>query len=221
MNRPAAAVLTFAALALSACGSSGGAPTPSASPDAATSPDATAPTDTTAAVDAPATTNVYPPGPYGSRTCARFEPFTLNRCDGTPWSFNQDDFFTSSATVVIISAVWCVPCQMEARQIESQLGPYRDRGVRIVQILVQNADHTAITSGPCQAWVDRYQLQIPELMDPEQRLQPYYPGLAFPGNIIVDRQGRIRYRAYGTETGLTAIRSALDDVLANPTTCTP
>ncbi len=212
------ATLTFAALA--GCGSNGGSGSPAPGADAAATPDASVTSDTPAATDARASTNMYPPGPYGSRTCARFEPFTLNRCDGTPWSFAQDDFFTSTATVVIIGAVWCVPCQMEARQIESELGPYRERGVRIVQILVQNADRTAITSGPCQAWVDRYQLQIPELMDPQQTLQPYYPGLAFPGNIIVDRNGRIRYRAYGTEAGLTAIKGALDEVLAAPDTCT-
>ena len=217
-----AVTFTLSALVLAGCGDSGGTGPSTTGPDAATV-DVVA---TDAAVDnAPATdtapANVYPAGPYGSRTCARFQPFTLNTCDGTPWRFDQDDFFTSEATVVIIGAGWCVPCQMEARQIETELGPYRDRGVRIVQVLVQNPDRTAITGAFCNTWVSRYGLTIPELMDPEQALQPYYPGLAFPGNLIVDRRGLIRYRAYGTETGLTAIKAALDDVLANPTTCTP
>lgn len=218
--RSVVVAFTLAALALTGCGSD--TTTPAAQPDAATA-DAT--TNVDAAVDAPAAdtgpARTYPAGPYGSRTCARFEPFTLNQCDGTPWNFAQDDFFTSTATVVIIGAGWCVPCQMEARQIESELGPYRERGVRIVQVLVQNPDRTAITPAFCNTWVNRYGLTIPELMDPQQTLQPYYPGLAFPGNLIVDGRGVIRYRAYGTETGLTAIKAALDDVLANPNTCTP
>ncbi len=213
-------IFTLAA-ALAGCGSSNTTGTGTTGPDASVSPDVVATPDTTPAADVPATTNVYPPGPYGSRTCARFEPFTLNTCDGEPWRFNQDDFFASTATVVIIGAGWCVPCQNEARQIETELGPYRDRGVRVVQVLVQNPDRTAITPAFCNTWRTRYGLTIPELMDPEQALQPYYPGLAFPGNLIVDRRGVIRYRAYGTETGLTAIKRALDDVLANPDTCTP
>lgn len=212
---------TFAFVALMGCGASSGSGSPGPRTDAAAAPDAAVMPDTPAAGDVATPVVTYPPGPYGTRICARFEPFTLDRCNGTPWSFANDGWAETSATVVIISAVWCVPCQMEARQIESELGPYRDRGVRIVQILVQNADRTAITPGPCQAWVDRYQLQIPELMDPEQILQPYYPGLAFPGNLIVDHSGRIRYRAYGSEAGLNAIKVALDDVLARPDTCTP
>lgn len=215
-------VMFTLAAALVGCGGSGGNTGPATTgPDAAVSPDVVVAADAPAVTDTPASTNVYPAGPYGSRTCARFEPFTLNTCDGVPWRFDQSDFFSSQATVVIIGAGWCVPCQNEARQIESELGPYRDRGVRIVQVLVQNPDRTAITGSFCNTWVTRYGLTIPELMDPEQILQPYYPGLAFPGNLIVDRRGLIRYRAYGTETGLTAIKRALDDVLANPDTCTP
>jgi hypothetical protein len=64
-------------------------------------------------------------------------------------------------------------------------------------------------------------LTHPVLMDPQQTLAPFYPGLAFPGNLIVDRQGRIRYRQFGSEMQLTSIRAALDEVLANPDTCTP
>jgi len=58
-------------------------------------------------------------------------------------------------------------------------------------------------------------------MDPRQTLSPFYPNLAFPGNIIIDRQGRIRFRQYGTEMSLSSIRAAVDEVLANPDTCTP
>ena len=218
--RSVVVAFTLAALALSGCGSNEGTSTP-APVDAATTPDVTATPDAAAPVDAAPPAPTYPPGPYGSSVCRRFQPFTLNQCDGTPWSFASDEFFTATATVVIIGAVWCVPCQMEARQIEAELSSYRERGVRVVAVLVQNADRTAITANSCTAWVNRYGLTSPMLMDPQQRLQPYYPGLAFPGNLIVDGRGVIRYRGYGTETGLTAIKAALDDVLANPTTCTP
>jgi hypothetical protein len=34
--------------------------------------------------------------------------------------------------------------------------------------------------------------------------------------VIIDRRGRIRWREYGTDTGLASIRTAIDDVLAHP-----
>lgn len=214
----------FAAFALAACGTTPTTPAPTtdaavtadAAADASTPPDAAAPADA-------ATGPQYPAGPYGSRVCARFEPFTLNRCNNEPWAFAENNWSESAATVIILSAVWCVPCQNEARVLEAQLvRPYADRGVRVVTVLVQNSDRTAITSGQCTAnWQNRFMLTHPVLMDPQQTLAPFYPGLAFPGNLIVDRQGRIRYRQFGSEMQLTSIRAALDEVLANPDTCTP
>lgn len=172
------------------------------------------------ALDAPAdASDVYPPGPYRTSVCGRFRPFTLNRCDGTPWRFDGADFFTSTATLIIFSAAWSVPNQMLAAMIETQLGRYRDRGVRIVEVLVQNPDRTAITGAFCSTWTARYHLTIPELMDPDQTLAAYFPSLAFPAMLVVDRHAVIRSFAYGTSSGLSMIQAMLDDTLASPDTC--
>lgn len=190
------------------------APHDVATPDVAT-PDV-APVD--APVDAPAT---YPPGPYGSAVCRRFQPFRLDVCDGTTWDFAGDDFFSSNATVLLFDAAWSVPSQSQTRQIETALGPYQARGVRVVQVLVQGADRAAITPSSCAAWRSRYGLTIPVLMDPSQTLAAYYPSQAFPAALIVDRNGVIRYRAYGADSGLSSVRAALDVVFNEPGTCTP
>jgi Redoxin len=216
-------MFVLSALAMGGCGTTN--PTPVAA-DTSVTMDAAITTDTPPPPPPPppadaSTTRKYPAEPYGSEVCQRLEPFTLNRCDGTPYSFVDDGWAEASATVVIISAVWCVPCQNEARVLEAQLvRPYAERGVRVVTILVQNSDRSAITSTQCtNLWQNRYNLTIPVLMDPRQTLSPFYPGLAFPGNLIVDRNGRIRFRQYGSEMGLTSIRNALDAVLAAPDTC--
>jgi hypothetical protein len=88
--------------------------------------------------------------------------------------------------------------------------------VRFVQLLVQNTDGSAISPATCRSWATRYGITFPELMDPMFITQPFVPMTAFPGNIIVDRCGRIRWRQYGSETGLTSIRTAIDEVLADP-----
>jgi hypothetical protein len=199
------AVLTFAG-----CG--GSTPTTTPATDAAVAADTPPPPG-----DSGTPAAQYPQGPYGSRIGATFEPFTLNRCDGTPWSFTGENWENSSMTVVIISAGWCVPCQREARQIQSQIvDPYVDRGVRVISVLVQDDRYMAITPTFCNRWVNTYDLQIPILMDPRFILQPFVPMAAFPGNVIIDRQGRIRWREYGADMSLTSIRNAIEDVLARP-----
>lgn len=179
-------------------------------------------TGVTAAVDtgaAPAET--YPAGPYGSSVGRLFRPFSLTACnregDDAQWRFDGPDFFTNQLTVISISAAWCVPCQRESAQMEEQLvRRYVGRGVRVVQLLVQNVDRSAINAATCRGWATRYGLSFPELMDPMFITQPFVPNTAFPGNIIVDRCGRIRWREYGSETGLTSMRTAIDEVLADP-----
>ena len=212
----------LAALALVACGNTDTTPPTTPPADAGADAQVTADAPPPPPADAPMAP-AYPPGPYGSSLCRRFEPFTLNRCNGEPWAFAENNWSESPLTVVILSAVWCVPCQREAAVIEAQLvQPYADRNVRVVTVLVQNSDRTAITANQCtNNWQLRYRLEHPVLMDPQQSLAPFYPGLAFPGNIIIDRQGRIRFRQYGTEMSLASIRAAVDEVLASPDTCTP
>ena len=163
----------------------------------------------------------YPAGPYGSSVGRLFRPFALTACNRTgdeaTWRFDGPEFFTSSLTVISIAAAWCVPCQRESSQIQAQIiDRYAGQHVRFVQILVQNVDGSAITAPTCSGWATRYGITFPELMDPMFITQPFVPMTAFPGNIIVDRCGRIRWRQYGAETGLTLIRTAIDEVLADP-----
>ena len=211
-------------LALAGCGDSGTTgvtPAPATGTDAGTV--AAADTGVVATPDAGVTppAEAYPAGPYGSRVGALFRSFTLTACnregDEAQWSFDGPDFFTSQLTLISISAAWCVPCQRESAQMEAELvRRYAGQGVRIVQLLVQNVDRSAITAPTCRAWATRYGLSFPELMDPMFITQPFVPNTAFPGNIIVDRCGRIRWREYGSENGLTSMRTAIDEVLADP-----
>ena len=223
----------LSALALVGCGAQGGTVATTPTPDAGTviaDTGTTAGTDAgvvatdtgvVAPVDAGTPAETYPAGPYGSRVGALFRPFTLTACNRTgdeaTWRFDGPDFYESDLTIISIAAVWCVPCQRESGQIQEQIiERYAGMRVRFIQILVQNADYSAITAGSCRSWATRYNISTPQLMDPMFITQPFVPMTAFPGNIIVDRCGRIRWREYGSDTGLTSIRTAIDDVLANP-----
>lgn len=225
--KPVILSLMFASVALGAC--SGGSTTNNTtSQDSGVTPavDVVTVTDTGAppADTGPAPVvgeNTYWGEPFATAVGQRFRPFALTACNRTgdeaAWRFDGPDFYTSQLTVISIAAGWCVPCQNESGQIQQEIiDHYAGQGVRFVQILVQNPDRTAISSSFCNTWATRYHLPTPELMDPTFVTQPYVPMTAFPGNVIVDRCGQIRWREYGTETGLTSIKRAIDDILANP-----
>jgi thiol-disulfide isomerase/thioredoxin len=215
------------AFALAGCGNSGttntGADAGAAADVVSVADVVTTPTDAgTAPTDAGGmTVATYPAGPYGARIGALFEPFGLTACnrqgDEATWRFDQPDFFSSNVTVVTVSAGWCVPCQMEARQIEAEIvRRYEGMGVRIVMVLVQDANYRAITPSFCNTWVARYGLSIPVLVDPTNTLGVYNRLGAFPVTLVVDRNARLRSVEYGVDQGLTGLRAQIDGVLANP-----
>jgi thiol-disulfide isomerase/thioredoxin len=149
-----------------------------------------------------------------------FAPFTLPSCaaEGGNVQFYDQSFCEAEATLLVIAAGWCVPCQMEAPMIEqliTQAEEYQGK-VRVISVIGQNPDYSEPTPAFCRTWQNRYHLTSHMAIDPTGLTQRYFPDMAFPANLIIDRHGRIRYRTYGTSRGLTELRAALDDVLANP-----
>lgn len=154
---------------------------------------------------------------YGTTVGRTMTPFELTRCDGTPFEFygEEEGFCDSRLTVILMSAGWCVPCRMEAELLEDRIiQPYGDRGVRVVQALMQDNDYGAPTGEFCQGWVDQYGLTNPVVMDPEQVTQRYFPDDSIPGTLIVDSRGVVRHREYGVSTNLRTITAKLDELLA-------
>jgi thiol-disulfide isomerase/thioredoxin len=150
-----------------------------------------------------------------------FAPVTLPSCSadgGEVIFYDPTSFCGVQATLLVIAAGWCVPCQMEAPMIEQLItaAPEYQGRVRVITVIGQNPDYSAPTPAFCRTWQSRYRLTSTMAIDPMGVTQRYFPNMAFPANLIIDAHGRIRYRTYGTSRGLTELRAALDDVLANP-----
>lgn len=177
------------------------------------------------AVDAPVT-GMGPPippadAPIGSSVGRSFRDFTLPQCDGTPYTFYNEEFWTPehTFTVVSIAALWCVPCQQESAQLTSRIvNVYGDRGVRVVQIIVDGETRgSSFTPAQCDEWVSTYGLINPELMDMGgATTNIYFPDGSLPSTLIVDDRGVIRFRENGATMGLVSLSSALDSLLAAP-----
>lgn len=183
--------------------------TPDASPDAAANGDASSNADGAAmACTPPALTNEC------SMEGCNFADLTLPYCDGSgPFNFYRNDFCSNQLTLVVISAGWCVPCQQEAAQMQDEIiSTYRGR-VRVVTVYGQNTAGTAASPNECMQWKNRYSLDSHMVYDATGMTQRYFPNMAYPANMIIDRQGVIRYRHYGTSAGLQSIKDELDALL--------
>jgi hypothetical protein len=161
---------------------------------------------------------VIPTADFGTQEGRNFRPFTLNQCDGTPFEFygEAEGYCAASFTVLTMAAGWCGPCRLETEQLEEEITQgYANRGVRVVQAVIQDNDYAAPDAAFCEGWVAEYGLTNPVVLDPTQVTQIYFPAGSLPATLIVDSHGVIRHREYGTSTGLRTIRAALDELLAS------
>ena len=158
-----------------------------------------------------------PGEPYGVSVGRVIEPFTLASCtEGGDYAFYNEDWCDSNLTVISIAAGWCPPCIAESRQLTDRVTEaYRDRGVRVIQVLVQDEEYRAPDLAYCEGWVDRFGLTNIELIDPTGVTQIYFPGNSLPSTIIVDSDGVIRFRENGATEGLVSLTSELDELLAD------
>jgi hypothetical protein len=203
------AVPLFAASLACAVACAPAAPPPESAPDAGGDPAEqakTCPDNYPTADDSPG---------YGASKGKNLEPFTLPQCDGTPYSFLNADFCASTFTVISVAAGWCAPCQAESAVMTDRLtNAYKDRGVRVIQILLQDPQYREPDQAFCEQWVAEYGLTNVELMDKDGQIAPLFPSGSLPSTLIVDSKGRIVHREDGFSEGLNTIRAKLDQLLA-------
>lgn len=111
----------------------------------------------------PTGTDVYPPGsPYG---------------EGTP---------KPKALLLDRSAVWCVPCQIEAEQhIPPRRAAYAPRGEFLVTLDDGSNPGVVATREELDYWVTRFDINYPAVIDPNSTLSAIVGEDAYPGNVIV------------------------------------
>ena len=180
------------------------APTPVQTPDAA-------------ATDAPRNTalcSAVPARNFGTDVGRNFEGFTLQQCDGTNFNFYNDQFCDAShsITVLSIAAEWCAPCREESRQLRERiLLPFEERGLRIVQVIVQNASYGPPDLALCNRWVTTHNLEgVIEVIDPDGLTSPFFPSGSLPSTAIIDETGAIVFRENGASPNLVTLSRAVE-----------
>lgn len=160
-------------------------------------------------------TATIPTPPYGVELGRKFEPITLEACDGTPYEFYGPEYCDAQFTVVSIAAGWCGPCIIESGLLTDRVtNVYGPRGVRVIQVIYQTDDYGPPDGAYCDAWVSRFDLTNIELIDPTQLMSQYFPAGALPATLIVDSTGTIVFREYGVSSELMSLTAKLDELLA-------
>ena len=160
-----------------------------------------------------------PTSGFGSLEGRHLEDFTLPQCDNTDYQFYGADFCSPEHTLTVISiaAEWCAPCQAESAMLTDYISrPYASRGVRLIQIIIQDRDYGPPTLELCDRWVTRYNLTDNiELIDPNGVTSGAFPSGSLPSTVIVDETGTIIYREDGASDMLVTLRAELDRALAS------
>jgi len=154
---------------------------------------------------------------YGFRTNPREIPsplldrpaaaFRLTTFTGDPVSLES---LRGKVVMLNFWASWCVPaCYDEAPAIERTWLQYKDKGVMVVGIDIQDREEAA------KRFLAQFGHSFPNAPDPAGRVAVDYGVYGVPETFFIDRKGRVRFKQVGALTDEIA-RQRLDTLLKEP-----
>jgi cytochrome c biogenesis protein CcmG, thiol:disulfide interchange protein DsbE len=144
------------------------------------------------------------PSPLLGRPAAAF---SLTTFAGSPLSLES---LRGKVVVLNFWASWCVPaCYEEAPTLERTWRAYKDKGVTVVGVDVQDKEEAA------REFLARFDHSFPNAPDPKGRVSVDYGVYGVPETFFIDRKGRVRFKHVGALTDEIA-RRHLDVLLKEP-----
>jgi cytochrome c biogenesis protein CcmG/thiol:disulfide interchange protein DsbE len=126
------------------------------------------------------------PSPLLGRPAAAF---ALTSFDGTRLQLNE---LRGKVVVLNFWASWCYPaCYEEAPALERGWRAYRDRGVVVLGVAIQDKDEAA------RKFIDDFRLSFSNAPDPGGKISVDYGVYGVPETFFIDREGRIRAKHVG------------------------
>jgi cytochrome c biogenesis protein CcmG/thiol:disulfide interchange protein DsbE len=126
------------------------------------------------------------PSPLVGKTAPAF---ALPRLDGAGDMRLAD--LHGRVVVVNFWASWCVPCREEASDLEAVWRRYRDRGVVVLGINIQDRRNAALE------FVTETRSTYPNVVDATGSTSVAYGIYGVPETFVVDRHGQIRAKQVG------------------------
>ena len=133
--------------------------------------------------------------------------FVLTAFAGEPMSLAAH---RGRVVVVNFWASWCHPaCYEEAPVLERNWRAYRDRGVVVLGVDIQDKAEAA------KKFIADFSLTFPNALDERGKVSVDYGVYGVPETFFIDRHGRIRAKHVGAVTD-EAFRRQVDRLLAEP-----
>jgi len=134
-------------------------------------------------------------------------PFTLRSFDGAPLSLEAR---RGRVVVVNFWASWCQPsCYDEAPALERGWRAYKDRGVAMIGVNIQDKEAAA------KQFLGQFGHTFPNAPDPAGHVSIDYGVYGVPETFFIDRAGRVRFKHVGAITDEVLQRN-IDTLLAEP-----
>jgi thiol-disulfide isomerase/thioredoxin len=110
--------------------------------------------------------------------------FELTATDGT---LHRLEEVVPEKKVVVLNfwATWCAPCRLEMPQFQTLYERYRDKGLQILAVNVQEDEKTV------RDFLDQRTLSFPILLDREGLVAARYRVEAFPTTVVLDAEGKV------------------------------
>lgn len=121
--------------------------------------------------------------------------FRLEDTDGKPF-----DLKASLGHEVVLLDFWatfCLPCLAELNTFKELESRYREQGLRVVAVSVDQPQ----TLARVRAFARARAFPFPMLLDPGQEAYRLYGVSALPTSILIDREGFVAYRQEGFQPG--------------------
>ena len=126
------------------------------------------------------------PSPLVGRPAAAF---ALTSFDGAKLHLSD---LRGKVVVLNFWASWCRPaCYEEAPTLERGWRAYRDRGVVLLGVAIQDKDEAA------RKFIDDFRLSFANAPDPGGKISVDYGVYGVPETFFIDREGRIRAKHVG------------------------
>ena len=154
---------------------------------------------------------------YGFRTDPREIPspllgrpaaaFSLTTFAGAPVSLES---LRGKVVMLNFWASWCIPaCYDEAPTLERTWRVYKDKGVMVVGVDVQDKEEAALE------FLRRFEHSFPNAPDPKGRVSVDYGVYGVPETFFIDRKGRVRFKQVGAVTD-EIVKQHLEKLLEEP-----
>lgn len=107
--------------------------------------------------------------------------------------------------LVNVWATWCTPCREEMPSIQRLYREYRDHGLRVVAVSVDDAGQQE----SIREFVEEFDLTFDILHDDAGAILDTFQMLGLPGTYLIDPEGRIRDKVIGGADWYSAEKRAL------------